>query len=65
MGGGWTNPLQTLTQGLVLTFDVEVDPDPELDNTLHWKYTFTNTFDRFYNRYTYVQILKNDVDSTG
>ena len=26
------NPLQTLPQGLVLTFDVDFDPDPELDN---------------------------------
>ena len=38
MGGGgwWINPLQTLPQGLVLTFDfdfdVDPDPDPELDN---------------------------------
>ena len=37
-GGGWANPLQTLPQGLVLTFDfdfdvdVDPDPDPELDN---------------------------------
>ena len=28
--GGWANQLQTLPQGLVLTSDV--DPDPELDN---------------------------------
>ena len=33
MGGGWINPLQPLPQGLVLTFDV--DPDPELDNTMY------------------------------
>ena len=41
VGGSWINPLQTLPQGLVLTFefefDVDVDsdpdPDPELDNT--------------------------------
>ena len=38
--GGWINPLQTLPQGLVLTFDFDFDfdfdpdpdPDPELDN---------------------------------
>ena len=42
MGGGgwWINPLQTLPQGLVLTFDFDFDvdpdpdPDPELDNIL-------------------------------
>ena len=28
--GWWTNPLQTLPQGQILTFDIE--PDPELDN---------------------------------
>ena len=28
--GGWANPLQTLSQGPLLTF--HVDPDPELDN---------------------------------
>ena len=35
MGGGWANPLQTLPQGLVLTFDFDFDPDPdpELDNS--------------------------------
>ena len=32
MVGGWANPLQTLPQGLVLTFDFDFDPDPELDN---------------------------------
>ena len=35
-GGWWANPLQTLPQGLVLTFDFDFDfdpdPDPELDN---------------------------------
>ena len=41
-GGWWINPLQTLPQGLVLTFDFDFDfdfdpdpdpdPDPELDN---------------------------------
>ena len=34
MGGWWANPLQTLTQGLALTFDVDVDPDPELDKNV-------------------------------
>ena len=32
MVGGWANPLQPLPQGLVLTFNFDVDPDPELDN---------------------------------
>ena len=34
VGGWWINPLQTLPQGLVLTFDFDFDPDPdpELDN---------------------------------
>ena len=32
MVGGWINPLQTLPQGLVLTFDF--DPDPELDKNI-------------------------------
>ena len=30
-GGWWANPLQTLPQGLVLTFDFDVDPDPDPD----------------------------------
>ena len=28
-GGWWANPLQTLPQGLVLTFDIDFDPDPD------------------------------------
>ena len=31
VGGGWANPLQTLPQGLVLTFDFDFDPDPDPD----------------------------------
>ena len=42
MGGWWwANPLQTLPQGLVMTFDFDVDPDPdpELDNISYWDLT--------------------------
>ena len=48
MGGCWANPLQTLPQGVILTFDV--DPDPELNNLAkidhfaHLRPTVTNVF---------------------
>ena len=34
MVGGWMNPLQPLPQGLVLMFEIDIDPDsdPELNN---------------------------------
>ena len=43
-GGWWINPLYPLSQGLVLMFNVDFDPDPELDNFLiPFKKTFTRT----------------------
>ena len=38
MGGWWwINPLQTLPQGLVLTFDFDFDFDPDLDKRSEWE----------------------------